>query len=59
MNSEGGEKPWQEIEVEQGRKSAKKKKMKNTEIQEKIGMIGIEACINRLSISLPRDKPIL
>ena len=59
MNSEGGEKPWQEIEVEQGRKSAKKKKMKNTEIQEKIGMIGIEACINRLSISLLRDKPIL
>ena len=29
MNSEGGEKPWQEIEVEKGRKIAKKKKEKH------------------------------
>ena len=44
--------------VEQGRKKKEKKK-KTTKNQREAWVVGIEACINRLLISLPLDRPTL
>ena len=57
VNSEREEEARQEIKVEQGRKRVKKKG--KTQKSKKKGVIGIEACINRLPISLPLNRLIL